>query len=98
MPCETCPAPPPGTLCPCTDITDFNTVLNGSPFQCAEIGTAAYKETADGVVGATCTLQPPLGGGCFVQIFPGGPPTYLSFTAEEGQACVQLIREQCGPV
>jgi len=96
LPCETCPLPPPGTLCPCTNITDFNTLLNSSPFQCQEFGTVIAKFTNDGEVAATCTLNPPLGGGCGVQGL--GVFQVLNITPEEGQACVQLIREHCGPV
>lgn len=96
LPCETCPAPPPGTTCPCVDaFPDFNTVLNSTPFQCIEAGTAILRGTNDGVIAATCTSQPPLGGGCLVD--GAGGLQILSITAEEGQACVQLIRESCAP-
>lgn len=97
MPCETCPAPPPGTPCPCADqFPEWNASLNDPAVFCAEVGTAAYRYTSDTYIGATCNLYPPLGGGCAVDATSGNQ--ILSITPEEGAACVQQIRESCGPV
>lgn len=99
LPCETCPAPPPGTLCPCVDaFADFNTVLNSPPLQCFEVGPFIFKEAhingPAGAIAASCSAASPFGIFCGVEINIG-EPEILSITPEEGQACVQLIRESC---
>lgn len=98
MPCETCPVPPPGTPCPCADqFPEWNAALNEPALLCDEVGTAAARYTNDIFIAATCALHPPLGGGCAVQT-TNTMYEILSITPEEGAACVQIIRESCGPV
>lgn len=95
LPCEGCPAPPPGTLCPCVgQLADFDAGLS-APGVCEEAGTGAAKYTEVAFIAATCTENPPLGGGCG-SLGPNGSQV-LNITPEEGQACAQLIRESCNP-
>jgi len=99
LPCEPCPAPPPGTPCPCVDaLTDFNTVLNSpSRWGCFELGPFIFKDAGFAGVAASCSAASRFGVFCGVEIIIG-EPEILSITPEEGAACVQLIREHCGPV
>ena len=95
LPCETCPAPPPGTPCPCVDaFADFNTVLN-APGGCIEAGTFIVKQTGPfDAIAASCSPATPFGVFCGAETVNGGLQI-LNVTPEEGQACVQLIRESC---
>jgi len=98
LPCESCPAPPPGTPCPCTEIPEFNEVLN-NPGACEDNGVAVGKVGNTGpfpaIIAATCSQNLPSGGGCGVLSIFG--PTILNITPEEGSACAQLILDSCNP-
>lgn len=98
LPCETCPAPPPGTTCPCVDaFADFSTGLSSPPLQCFELGTFIVKQTAPfDAIAAGCSAASPFGVFCGAESLANGLQI-LSVTTEEGQACVQLIRESCNP-
>lgn len=94
LPCESCPPPPPGTTCPCVGLPDFDLALS-SPGLCQSNPLAATKFTQFAVASATCSLQPPLGGGCLSDGANG--LQVLSITPEEGSACMQLILDSCNP-
>lgn len=98
LPCETCPPPPPGTTCPCVDaFADFNTVLNGTALLCVENGTFIAKQiNFSDAIAASCSAASPFGVFCGAETRTGGLQI-LNVSPEEGQACVQLIRQSCTP-
>lgn len=97
LPCETCPAPPPGTPCPCVDaFTDFSLVLDTPPVNCYEIGTFVGKLVPFGAVAASCSAASSFGVFCGVQT-NANDPQILNVTPAESAACAQLIRDSCNP-
>ena len=92
LPCEGCPAPPPGTTCPCTSIPEFNDNLN-APGVCESVGLVVVKTTEEPLnqIVGSCSGGPAGGGFCGV----ARPFQILSITPEEGSACAQLILDSC---
>lgn len=96
LPCETCPPPPAGTICPCVDAMEFFSVALNNPGVCEANGTVAVKFTDLAWAGATCGLPEAPGLGVCATWSPNGYE-YLEVTPEEGSACVQLILDSCNP-
>ena len=96
LPCETCPPPPPGTVCPCSAEIETYNVLLSLPGTCEAYGEITVKRTAEGVIGATCFL-PETGPGGFCGVESAYGDQYMFITPQEGAACAQAILASCNP-